>query len=67
MGGIFEWCQTDFIDLTLSSRQSMMQLVSTEEATYKWVPAGLSYWDTEDYKRTTFLLYTFHKIICADD
>lgn len=67
MGGIFDWCQTDFIDLTLSSRQSMMQLVSAEEATYKWVPAGLSYWDTEDYKRTTFLLYTFHKIICADD
>lgn len=67
MGGIFDWCQTDFIDLTLSSRQSMMQLVSAEEATYKWVPNGLSYWDTEDYKRTTFLLYTFHKIICADD
>lgn len=67
MGGIFDWCQTDFIDLTLSSRQSMMQLVSAEKATYKWVPAGLSYWDTEDYKRTTFLLYTFHKIICADD
>ena len=67
IGGIFCWCQTDFIDLTLSSRQSMMQLVSAEEATYKWVPNGLSYWDTEDYKRTTFLLYTFHKIICADD
>ena len=67
MGGIFDWCQTDFIDLTLSSRQSMMRLRSTEEATYEWVPAGLSYWDTEDYKRTTFLLYTFHKIICADD
>lgn len=67
MGGIFDWCQTDFIDLTLSSRQSMMRLRSTEEATYEWVPAGESYWDTEDYKRTTFLLYTFHKIICADD
>lgn len=67
MGGIFDWCQTDFIDLTLSSRQSMMRLRPTEEATYEWVPAGESYWDTEDYKRTTFLLYTFHKIICADD
>ena len=67
MGGIFDWCQTDFIDLTLSSRQSMMQLRSTENETYEWVPAGESYWGTEDYKRTTFLGYTFHKIICADD
>lgn len=67
MGGIFDWCQTDFIDLTLSSRQSMMRLRSAEEATYEWVPAGESYWGTEDYERTTFLGYTFHKIICADD
>ena len=67
MGGIFDWCQTDFIDLTLSSRQSMMQLRSTEEATYEWVPAGESYWGTEDYERKEFLGYTFHKIICADD
>lgn len=67
IGGIFYWCQTDFIDLTLSSRQSMMQLRHTEEATFEWVPAGESYWDTEDYARTKFLGYTFHKIICADD
>lgn len=67
MGGIFDWCQTTFIDLTLSSRQSMMQLRNTAEATCEWVPAGESYWDTEDYARTTFLGYTFHKIICADD
>ena len=67
IGGIFYWCQTDFIDLTLSSRQSMMQLRNTAEATCEWVPAGESYWDTEDYERTTFLGYTFHKIICADD
>ena len=67
IGGIFDWCQTDFIDLTLSSRQSMMQLRDTEEATYEWVPAGESYWGTEDYARTKFLGYTFHKIICADD
>ena len=67
MGGIFESCQTTFIDLTLSSRQSMMQLRSTEEATHEWVPAGESYWGTEDYERKEFLGYTFHKIICADD
>ena len=67
MGGIFYWCQTDFIDLTLSSRQSMMQLRSAEEATYEWVPAGESYWGTEDYERKEFLGYTFNKIICADD
>ena len=67
IGGIFDWCQTDFIDLTLSSRQSMMRLRPTEEATYEWVPAGESYWDTEDYARTKFLGYTFHKIICTDD
>ena len=67
IGGIFESCQTQFIDLTLSSRQSMMQLRSTEEATYEWVPAGESYWGTEDYERKEFLGYTFHKIICADD
>lgn len=67
MGGIFDWCQTDFIDLTLSSRQSMMQLRNTAEATCEWVPAGESYWGTEDYERKEFLGYTFHKIICADD
>ena len=67
MGGIFDWCQTGSIDLTLSSRQSMMQLRNTAEATCEWVPAGESYWDTEDYKRSKFLGYTFNKIICADD
>lgn len=67
MGGIFESCQTAFIDLTLSSRQSMMQLRNTAEATCEWVPAGESYWDTEDYARTKFLGYYFNKIICADD
>ena len=67
MGGIFESCQTTFIDLTLSSRQSMMQLRNTAEATCEWVPAGESYWGTEDYERKEFLGYTFNKIICADD
>lgn len=67
MGGIFDWCQTDFIDLTLSSRQSMMRLRSAEGATYEWVPAGESYWGTEDYYNKQFLGYTFNKIICADD
>ena len=66
-GGIFDWCNPNFIDLTLSSRQSMMLLRHTEEATYEWVPAGESYWGTEDYERKEFLGYTFHKIICADD
>jgi hypothetical protein len=66
-GGIFNNCNTEFVDLTLSSRQSMMELRNTEDATYEWVPAGESYWDTEDYARTKFLGYTFNKIICADD
>lgn len=66
-GGIFDLCQTDGINLTLSSRQSMMELRHTEEATYEWVPAGGSYWDTEDYARPKFLGYKFNKIICADD
>ena len=67
MGGIFDWCQTDFIDLTLSSRQSMMQLRNTEEATHEWVPAGESYWDTEDYTNKKFLGYTFAQIHRVDD
>ena len=67
MGGIFDLCQTDGINLTLSSRQSMMELRYTEEATYEWVPAGGSYWGTEDYDNKQFLGYTFNKIICADD
>ena len=66
-GGIFESCPTGSINLTLSSRQSMMQLRHTEEATYEWVPAGESYWDTEDYDNKQFLGYPFNKIICADD
>lgn len=66
-GGIFNNCNTEFVDLTLSSRQSMMELRNTEEATYEWVPAGGSYWDTEDYDNKQFLGYTFNEIICADD
>ena len=65
--GIFKNCKTEIIDLTLSSRQSMMQLRNTEEATYKWVPTGESYWDTEDYERTKFLGYTFAQIHRVDD
>ena len=67
MGGIFDWCKTNFIDLTLSSRQSMMQLRNTAEATCEWVPAGESYWDTEDYAHTRFLGYKFNHIYRADD
>lgn len=66
-GGIFDNCDTKVVDLTLSSRQSMMELRYTEEATYEWVPAGGSYWGTKDYERTRFLGYKFNKIICADD
>ena len=66
-GGIFDNCDTGVVDLTLSSRQSMMELRYTEEATYEWVPAGGSYWGTEDYDNKQFLGYTFNKIICADD
>lgn len=65
--GIFKNCKTEIIDLTLSSRQSMMQLRNTEEATYKWVPAGESYWDTEDYTNKKFLGYTFAQIHRVDD
>lgn len=67
IGGIFESCQTTFINLTLSSRQSMMQLRTTAEATYEWYPTGQSYWDSDDYARKEFLGYTFNKIICVDD
>lgn len=67
MGGIFDSCNTTFVDLTLSSRQTMMQLRDTEEATYEWVPTGQSYWNTEDHRNKKFLGYTFNKIICADD
>ena len=65
--GIFKNCKTEIIDLTLSSRQSMMQLRNTEEATYKWVPTGESYWDTEDYTNKKFLGYTFAQIHRVDD
>ena len=67
MGGIFESCQTTFIDLTLFSRQSMMQLRTTAEATYEWVPTGQSYWDSEDYSKKKILGYEFERIIPADD
>lgn len=66
-GGIFNNCNTELVDLTLSSRQSMMELRNTEEATYEWGPAGGSYWDTEDYDNKQFLGYTFNEIIRADD
>ena len=65
--GIFKNCKTESIDLTLSSRQSMMQLRNTEEATHEWVPAGESYWDTEDYTNKKFLGYTFAQIHRVDD
>ena len=65
--GIFKNCKTEIIDLTLSSRQSMMQLRNTEEATHEWVPAGESYWDTEDYTNKKFFGYTFAQIHRVDD
>ena len=65
--GIFKNCKTEIIELTLSSRQSMMQLRNTEEATHEWVPAGESYWDTEDYTNKKFLGYTFAQIHRVDD
>ena len=66
-GGIFDNCITEDVDLTLSSRQSMMELRYTEEATYEWVPAGGSYWGTEDYDNKQFLGYPFAQIHRVDD
>ena len=65
--GIFKNCQTESIDLTLSSRQSMMQLLPTEEATFKWCSTGQSYWDSKDYTNKKFLGYTFAQIHRVDD
>lgn len=65
--GIFKNCQTESIDLTLSSRQSMMQLLTTEEATFEWCSTRQSYWDTEDYASTKFLGYKFNRIYRVDD
>ena len=65
--GIFKNCKTEIIDLTLSSRQSMMQLLTTAEATYEWCSTRQSYWDTEDYMNTKFLGYKFNHIYRVDD
>lgn len=65
--GIFKNCKTEIIDLTLSSRQSMMQLLTTAEATYEWCSTRQSYWDTEDYTNKKFLGYTFAQIHRVDD
>ena len=65
--GIFKKCKTEIIDLTLSSRQSMMQLLTTAEATYEWCSTRQSYWDTEDYTNKKFLGYTFAQIHRVDD
>lgn len=65
--GIFKNCKTEIIDLTLSSRQSMMQLLTTAEATYEWCSTRQSYWDTEDYTNKKFLGYKFNHIYRVDD
>lgn len=65
--GIFKNCKTEIIDLTLSSRQSMMQLLTTAEATYEWCSTRQSYWDTEDYANKKFLGYKFNCIYRVDD
>lgn len=65
--GIFKNCKTEIIDLTLSSRQSMMQLLTTAEATYEWCSTRQSYWDTEDYTKKKFLGYKFNHIYRVDD
>ena len=65
--GIFKNCKTESIDLTLSSRQSMMKLLPTEEGTYKWCSTGQSYWDSKDYTNKKFLGYTFAQIHRVDD
>ena len=66
-GGIFDNCNTEVVDLTLSSRQSMMQLLPTEEATFKWCSTGQSYWDSKDYTNNKILGYTFAQIHRVDD
>ena len=65
--GIFKNCKTEIIDLTLSSRQSMMQLLTTAEATCEWCSTRQSYWDTEDYTNKKFLGYKFNHIYRVDD
>jgi len=60
----FYRCYTDVLTLNLSSLQAELKF---DESAHKWVPAGESYWGTEDYERKEFLGYTFNKIICADD
>lgn len=67
LGGIFDKVNTTNIQLTLSTRQAKLGLIPTYDANYEWVPAGESYWGTEDYDNKQFLGYTFNKIICVDD
>lgn len=67
LGGIFDKVNTTNIQLTLSTRQAKLGLVHTYDANYEWVPAGGSYWGTEDYDNKQFLGYTFARIIRADD
>lgn len=67
LGGIFDKVNTTNIQLTLSTRQAKLGLVHTYDANYEWVPAGGSYWDTEDYTNKKFLGYTFAQIHRVDD
>lgn len=65
--GIFDKVTTTKIELTLSTRQAKLGLISRYDANYEWVPAGESYWDTEDYTNKKFLGYTFAQIHRVDD
>ena len=60
--GIFNWCNTNQIMLSLSSRQAELKLVDG----FTWNPTGQSYWDTEDYTNNSFLGYTFYVITRLD-
>ena len=66
MGGIFDKVETADIELSLSARQTKLDLIPTYDANYEWSSTGQSYWDSEDYTNNKILGYTFARIHSVD-
>ena len=61
---MFDRVETGNIDLTLSSRQSVMKLIPTYDGYDEWYSTGQSYRDTEDdSKKKRFFAIHLHKFI----
>ena len=61
-GGIFDSVYTKAISLTLSSSQSLMDMLDDNEGNFLWIPINQPYIGSDQYARSKFIGYEFKEI-----